>query len=84
MGSNQFQIDTSKSDAIQLVSIEGPNAYETFLISKNSTKSSIGRKTTNDIHFPDDQHMSNIHATIFPVEGVWHVEDLGTTNGYSS
>mgnify|MGYP002344513415 CR=1 FL=1 len=42
---------------------------------------SIGRKQTNMLNFPDDQHLSNIHATIFSVENKYYVEDMGTTNG---
>lgn len=33
-------------------------------IPKNN-KVTIGRKQTNVLNFPDDQHLSNIHATIF-------------------
>lgn len=45
-------------------------------------KINVGRKATNEINFPDDQHLSNIHSTFYQVEGVWYIEDLGTTNGY--
>jgi pSer/pThr/pTyr-binding forkhead associated (FHA) protein len=81
MGSNQFQIDITKPEVISLVIIEGPNVSQVFSIPKES-KSTMGRKNNNDIHFTDDQHLSNMHATIYPVQGIWYVEDLGTTNGY--
>ena len=29
----------------------------------------------------DDDYASNRHAQLFPHEGVWVVEDLGSTNG---
>lgn len=62
--------------------IEGPNIGETFILSALKGKSNVGRKNTNEISFPEDQHLSNIHSTIFAIEGVWYIEDLGTTNGY--
>lgn len=47
-----------------------------------STKINCGRKVSNAIHFPDDQHLSNIHASITNIEGKFLLEDLATTNGY--
>jgi pSer/pThr/pTyr-binding forkhead associated (FHA) protein len=44
-------------------------------------KITIGRKPQNEINFPEDHHLSNIHATLFQVNGIWYVEDLGSTNG---
>jgi len=80
LGSNQFQVDLSKPDNIYLQVIEGPNMGHIFSVPK-SNKSSLGRKTTNNINFPDDQHLSNVHATFYPVEGIYYIEDMGTTNG---
>lgn len=42
----------------------------------------IGRKQTNKISFPDDAHMSNTHACIFPIGNSLFIEDLEATNGY--
>lgn len=33
------------------------------------------------LNFADDQHLSNIHATIFTVDNKYYIEDMGTTNG---
>jgi pSer/pThr/pTyr-binding forkhead associated (FHA) protein len=29
----------------------------------------------------DDTYVSSFHARLFPKDGTWHVEDLGSTNG---
>jgi pSer/pThr/pTyr-binding forkhead associated (FHA) protein len=29
----------------------------------------------------EDTYVSNFHARIYPKDGAWHVEDLGSTNG---
>jgi pSer/pThr/pTyr-binding forkhead associated (FHA) protein len=52
-----------------------------FTLTLARSKNNVGRKNTNEISFIEDQHLSNIHATIFAVEGIWYIEDLGTTNG---
>lgn len=80
MGSNQFQANMSRPDQISLKIIEGPNV-EDIIELPQKTKINVGRKATNEINFPDDQHLSNIHSTLYEVEGVWYIEDLGTTNG---
>lgn len=49
-------------------------------IPKNS-KITIGRKNTNQLNFQEDQHLSNLHATIFSIENKYYLEDMGTTNG---
>jgi pSer/pThr/pTyr-binding forkhead associated (FHA) protein len=49
-------------------------------IPKNS-KVTVGRKQTNILNFPDDQHLSNFHATIFVIDNKYYIEDMGTTNG---
>lgn len=41
----------------------------------------IGRKSTNDISFPHDITLSNLHARLTYVDLVWYIEDLVTTNG---
>lgn len=53
--------------------IEGPNIGETFIQSAIKGKSNVGRKNTNEISFPEDQHLSNIHSTVFAIEGVWYI-----------
>lgn len=41
----------------------------------------VGRKQSNILNFPDDQHLSNLHATMFSLENKYYIEDMGTTNG---
>ena len=79
MGSNQFQAHFIDS-ILTLEIIEGPAHGSMIEIPKNS-KVSIGRKNTNHLNFPDDQHLSNIHATIYSIENKYFLEDMGTTNG---
>lgn len=80
MGSNQFYVDLTNNKNIVLQIIEGPNVDTIYNVTSSQGKASVGRKTTNEISLPD-QHLSNIHSTIFSVEGVWYIEDMVTTNG---
>jgi hypothetical protein len=73
MGSNQFIVDLNNEKTVALKVIEGPNIGETFLQSAVKGKSNVGRKNTNEISFPEDQHLSNIHSTVFAIEGVWYI-----------
>jgi hypothetical protein len=40
----------------------------------------IGRADACHIKL-DDTYASNFHARLYPANGAWHVEDLGSTNG---
>ena len=40
----------------------------------------IGRDASCDIR-PDDSYLSQFHAKLYANDGVWYVEDLGSTNG---
>ena len=40
----------------------------------------IGRADACHIKL-DDTYVSNFHARLFPKDGTWHIEDLGSTNG---
>jgi hypothetical protein len=40
----------------------------------------IGRSDTSQIRL-DDTYVSSSHARLFPRNGSWYVEDLGSTNG---
>ncbi|EGR33735.1 hypothetical protein IMG5_041730 [Ichthyophthirius multifiliis] len=42
---------------------------------------SIGRKNSNKIILPDDQHLSNLHAKIYFIDMKIILEDHGSTNG---
>ena len=62
-----------------LVVLEGMVKVGTkFVMCHNST---IGRKSTNEINFPDDIHLSNIHAKIVLISNKFVIEDMGSTNG---
>lgn len=80
MGSNQFEIIMEGRHLASLKAIEGQNVDYCFMVPKKD-KITIGRKPQNDISFPEDHHLSNMHATFFHINGVWYVEDLGSTNG---
>ena len=49
-------------------------------ISLSGTPITIGRATDSTLVLNDD-YASNRHARLYPHEGVWVVEDLGSTNG---
>ena len=80
MGSNQFEISMPNKHLEALKIIEGTNVDFCFVLPKKD-KITIGRKPHNEINFPDDHHLSNMHSTLYSVDGDWYVEDLGSTNG---
>ena len=47
---------------------------------KLSSPIQIGRADACHIKL-DDTYASNFHARLYPQNGAWHVEDLGSTNG---
>lgn len=79
MGSNQFQAHFLEGN-LTFEIIEGPSQGYMIEIPRNS-KITVGRKPTNILDFPDDQHLSNLHATIFSIDNKYYLEDMGTTNG---
>ncbi|CAK84521.1 unnamed protein product (macronuclear) [Paramecium tetraurelia] len=68
---------------ISLFVIEGPNLEDTIIFQLNKDKPSValGRKSTVDISFPEDHHLSNQHAKFYLVEQTVTLEDHGSTNG---
>ena len=43
----------------------------------------MGRKNTADIPFPDDHHLSNLHAKFNLIDNKIYIEDYSSTNGYT-
>lgn len=80
MGSNQFEISIDAFNNLSVLVIDGPNLefYKEF---KDLDTYSFGRKESNFVSFPDDQHLSGIHSKIFRIKGKWYIEDIATTNG---
>lgn len=62
----------------KLVITEGPLAGSTVPLSPSSIV--IGRSPACTLVL-DDDYSSGRHARIFPKDGLWWVEDLGSTNG---
>lgn len=62
--------------------IDGPNQDSIYVLNEHEIYS-VGRKETNQMSFPDDQHLSGIHSKIFRIKDLWYIEDIATTNGYS-
>lgn len=56
----------------------GPLAGTTLRLGENSIL--IGRDPSSTLVL-DDDYSSLRHSRIFPSEGTWYVEDLGSTNG---
>lgn len=67
MGSNQFLIDLNNAKCLLLKIVEGPNSGDNLPALMPKGKANIGRKSTNDFSFPEDQHLSNMHSTIFSI-----------------
>lgn len=79
MGSNQFQAKIT-GDLLSLEVIEGPAQGNVIEVPRNNNIT-IGRKQSNLLNFPNDQHLSNVHSTISSVYGKHYIEDNATTNG---
>ena len=62
----------------RLVVIEGP--LQGTVIPLGDTQITIGRADDSTLVIEDD-YASSRHARIYPAEGSWVVEDLGSTNG---
>ncbi|CAD8120565.1 unnamed protein product [Paramecium sonneborni] len=88
LGSNQFQvlrIDQVDNEGLEITLqvIEGPNLEDTIVFQLNKDKSSVtfGRKSTVDISFPEDHHLSNQHAKFYLLDSIVLLQDHGSTNG---
>jgi pSer/pThr/pTyr-binding forkhead associated (FHA) protein len=68
----------SKGKGTSLVVIEGPLVGT--VIPLTDTQITIGRAPDSTLVI-DDDYASSRHARIYPAEGTWIVEDLGSTNG---
>lgn len=64
--------------ASRLIITEGPLAGSTVPLSPTSIV--IGRSPACTLVL-DDSYASSRHARVFPKEGAWWLEDLGSTNG---
>ncbi|WP_420113123.1 FHA domain-containing protein FhaB/FipA [Pseudactinotalea sp.] len=62
----------------RLVVTGGPLNGTTLRLGENSIL--LGRAASSTLVL-DDDYSSTRHARIFPAEGGWYVEDLGSTNG---
>lgn len=67
-----------KTKGTKLVVIEGPLVGT--VIPLESTQITIGRAPDSTLVI-DDDYASSRHARVYPAEGSWIVEDLGSTNG---
>lgn len=89
MGSNQFIIEkvmvANNAGELYMAICEGPNVGQRLIVSLKDqlTSNSIGRKNSNTFPFPDDQHLSNMHAKFFILDNKFYLEDLSSTNGYN-
>ncbi|GII95850.1 FHA domain-containing protein FhaB/FipA [Sinosporangium siamense] len=67
-----------KGEPRQLIVIAGP--LEGTIINLTEQPITIGRATDATLVLSDD-YASSRHARLFPQDGQWIVEDLGSTNG---
>ncbi|CAD8088860.1 unnamed protein product [Paramecium primaurelia] len=87
LGSNLFQVtqleEVSNGIQLGLLVLEGPNSDEQISFHLNQDKNSVtfGRKTNADIAFPEDHHLSNLHAKFYLVDKNVTIEDHSSTNG---
>lgn len=75
-GSRAKRPKGSNAPAVVIVRTDGKRAGSYRLASPMQ----IGRAETCEIN-PKDDYLSQFHARLFPRDGTWFVEDLGSTNG---
>ena len=68
----------AKVRGTKIVVIEGP--LQGTVVPLDSSQITIGRAPDSTLVI-DDDYASSRHARIYPSEGSWVVEDLGSTNG---
>ena len=68
----------SRAKGTKLVVIEGP--LQGTIVPLGEAQITIGRAPDSTLVI-DDDYASSRHARIYPAEGSWIVEDLGSTNG---
>jgi pSer/pThr/pTyr-binding forkhead associated (FHA) protein len=68
----------SRRTPTHLLVTEGPLRGTTIALDQQSVL--IGRSPESTLVL-DDDYASGRHARIYPEDGVWYVEDLGSTNG---
>ena len=66
----------SNAPAVVIVRTDEKRAGSFRLVSSMQ----IGRAETCEIN-PKDDYLSQFHARLFPRDGAWFVEDMGSTNG---
>ena len=66
----------SNAPAVVILRTDGKRAGSFRLVSPMQ----IGRAESCEIN-PKDDYLSQFHARLFPRDGAWFVEDLGSTNG---
>lgn len=71
-------VKAPKVKGTTLVVVEGPLAGT--VVPLGTEQVTIGRAPDSTI-VVDDDYASSRHARIYPAEGAWIVEDLGSTNG---
>lgn len=76
--SNQSAPTGRRRGATRLVITEGPLAGSTVPLTPTSI--TIGRSPSCTLVL-EDSYASSRHARIFPKDGAWWLEDLGSTNG---
>ena len=68
----------AKTKGTKLVVVEGP--LKGTIVPLSDAQVTIGRAPDSTLVI-DDDYASSRHARIYPAEGSWVVEDLGSTNG---
>ncbi|GEM_PF-1116357 len=70
-------------DSIEIMVMSGPYDGSIHRLTTPHEPSSgyvIGRRDECDLSFPFDRLVSSRHARLFKNDGVWYLEDLGSTN----
>ncbi len=69
--------------AVELMIMSGPDDGTIILLDrpKHGDAYLLGRRDDNDVSLPYDSQVSRQHTRLFLIDGLWHLQDLGSRNG---
>ncbi len=69
--------------AVELMIMSGPDDGTIIRLKKPKHGDTyiLGRREDSDVILPYDSQISRQHTRLFRMDGVWHIQDLGSRNG---
>ena len=78
LGGTEFQVLSMSLTELQIYVYEGPSKVKKINVTKEGIK--IGRDISNEVSIPEDEQLSNTHATIYAKDSAFFIKDECSTN----